>query len=66
MDVVGITEIAVMFGVDRVSVSRWQSAGKLPPTDASLPKRPLWYRNTILKWAESTGREVKEKGPFSD
>ncbi len=65
LDVVGITEIAVMFGVDRVTVSRWHSQSKLPVTDAQLTKRPLWERQTILRWAEQSGREVLVEGPFS-
>jgi len=58
LDVVGVHEIAQMFNVNRVTVSKWKAAGKLPPPDAELSMRPIWKRTTILRWADNTGRAV--------
>lgn len=58
LDLVGVTEIAEMFGINRVTVSKWRAAGTLPAPDAELPKRPLWLRSTIELWASKTGRRL--------
>jgi hypothetical protein len=58
LDLVGVTEIAQMFGVNRVTVSKWRAAGTLPAPDAELTRRPLWLRSTIERWAERTGRRL--------
>ncbi len=57
LDVVGVSEIAHMFNVNRVTVSKWRAAGKLPQPDAELGI-PIWRRNTILRWADDTGRAI--------
>ena len=58
LDLVGVTEIAEMFGVNRVTVGKWRAAGDLPEPDAFLPKRPLWRRSTIERWAGQVGRKL--------
>lgn len=58
LDLVGVTEIAEMFGVNRVTVGKWRHRGLLPEPDAFLPKRPLWFRDTIVAWGKTTGRRV--------
>lgn len=57
LDVVGVEQIAQMFNVNRVTVSKWRAAGKLPPPDAELGI-PIWRRSTILRWADEVGRAV--------
>jgi hypothetical protein len=71
LDLLGVTEVAEMFGVHRVTASDWlqeatkqRAAGKrvpglLPEPDGWIGKRrqPVWRRSTIVRWAERTGRE---------
>ena len=61
LDVVGVNEIAQMFNVNRVTVSKWRAAGKLPPPDAEIGVA-VWLRSTILRWADDTGRAVIQLG----
>ena len=56
LDIVGPSEIAVMLRVTRVTVSRWQREGVLPPPEAELNRGPVWQRASIVLWAEQTGR----------
>ena len=71
LDLVGVTEIAEMFGVHRVTAAKWRQdaekkrrdgtpvPGLLPEPDAWLGDRqPIWFRATIVAWAKRTGREV--------
>jgi predicted DNA-binding transcriptional regulator AlpA len=58
LDLVGVTEIAEMFGMNRVTISKWRQKGILPDPDAELTKRPLWLRSTIEQWAAKTGRKL--------
>ena len=58
LDLVGPVEIAAMFKVHEVSISRWQRDGILPAPDATLRRGPVWMRQTILDWAKETGRET--------
>jgi hypothetical protein len=60
LDVVGPAEIAVMFGVTRVTVNRWQTEHTLPDPDARLSRGPLWLRVSIVEWAEDTGRLITD------
>ncbi len=61
LDVVGVSEIADMFNVNRVTVSKWRAQNKLPPPDAELGI-PIWRRQTILRWADDVGRAVIHLG----
>ena len=60
LDIVGPVEIAEMFGVHAVSVDRWRRDGILPEPDAWLRRGPVWLRETIVEWAEWTGRVVRD------
>jgi hypothetical protein len=53
-DLVGVSEIARMFGVTRQSASRWKA--ELPEPVAELAGGPVWERATIEAWAAETGR----------
>ena len=53
---VGPGEIAQMFGVAAETVSRWQREGRLPEPDVRLLQGPVWYRTTIQRWADESGR----------
>ena len=59
LDIVGPSEIAAMLRVTRVTVSRWQREGVLPPPEAKLNRGPVWQRASIVLWAELTGRTVE-------
>ena len=58
LDVVGPGEVAAMFNVHPVTVSRWQKEGVLPEPDRALLQGPVWRRATIVAWANETGREL--------
>ncbi len=54
----GIHEIAAMFGVQRDTVDKWRSRKLLPEPDEDLHGGPVWYETTIIRWARRTGREL--------
>ncbi len=54
----GIHEIASMFGVQRDTVDKWRSRKLLPEPDETLHAGPVWWETTIIRWARSTGRET--------
>lgn len=55
-ELMGPGEVAEMFGVTSVTVSRWQSGGYLPPPDYTVKLGPLWWRGTLEQWAARVGR----------
>jgi hypothetical protein len=57
---VGPAEIADMFDVHPVTVDRWRRDGILPAPGQWLRRGPIWSYQTIVEWAESTGREISE------
>ncbi len=59
LDIVGPGEIADLFGVSKVAVTKWQRRDDFPTPDADLRIGPVWRRSTILRWAEKTGRRTK-------
>lgn len=54
----GIHEIAAMFGVQRDTVDKWRKRGIMPDPDEPLHAGPVWWETTIIQWARSTGREI--------
>ncbi|MFE5717649.1 hypothetical protein [Streptomyces erythrochromogenes] len=54
--VVGLQEVAEMFGVDQVKASQATKSaqGMLPPADYELSGSPLWLLETVLAGAEHT------------
>lgn len=54
----GIHEIAAMFGVRRDTVDKWRTRNVLPEPDEDLHAGPVWWETTIIGWARATGREV--------
>lgn len=58
----GIYEIAVMFGVHRDTVDKWRSRDILPEPDEDLHGGPVWWETTLIRWARRTGREVGGPG----
>ena len=59
LDLVAPVEIAEMFQVHTVTVDRWRRDRILPEPDAELRRGPVWLRETIVEWAEQTGRTIR-------
>lgn len=55
-DLVGLMEIAEMFGVELNTPRMWRKRGRLPEPDWMVSTTPVWYRRTIVAWAAETGR----------
>ncbi len=60
----GISEVADMFGVRRDTVDKWRTRDVLPEPDADLHAGPVWWETTLIRWARRTGREIgRPPGP---
>jgi predicted DNA-binding transcriptional regulator AlpA len=64
---VGIAEIAEMFGVARNTAWRWSKRPAFPQPAARLASGPVWHREIIEAWASDhlplqTGRPRKKSG----
>lgn len=55
-DVVGLPEIADLLEVERATVHMWHYRRVLPPPYTVVSGRPAWRLETVLGWAEATGR----------
>jgi hypothetical protein len=49
-DLIGFSEIADLFGVDKNTVSNWRRRSDFPAPVHELRMGPLWDRNQILEW----------------
>ena len=56
LDIVGLTEIADLLGVDRGTPRIWRYRGIMPEPDGWVSGYPAWRRSSIVKWARDTGR----------
>lgn len=67
---VGIPEIAQALEVAPATVSIWRQRGIFPKPAAIVSDRPAWRLETVLGWAEATGRlgrsHVPTPGPSPD
>jgi predicted DNA-binding transcriptional regulator AlpA len=62
-DLVGVAEIASMFGITRQGVDKLiRTRADFPGPDATITAGRIWRRETIEKWAKATGREIVENG----
>ena len=60
---VGIAEVAELFGVSRQAASNWRERhADFPSPTASLKSGPVWELPYILEWAEARGIPVKASG----
>ncbi len=58
---VGLTEIAEMFGVSRQRVDEIvRSDQGFPPAEVVLKSGRVWRRETIEQWAKATGRKFRK------
>ncbi len=55
-DLVDQPLIAVRLGVTRETVQKWRTREVLPEPDYPQLANPLWDWETILEWAQFTGR----------
>ena len=55
-DLVGISEVADLLGVELATVHTWRTRGVMPEPFTLVSDRPAWRLETVLGWAESTGR----------
>jgi predicted DNA-binding transcriptional regulator AlpA len=46
----GIGDIAAALGMRAQTLAQWHRRGKLPPADATVSGRPVWYAATIEPW----------------
>lgn len=55
-DLLGIQEVADLFGVDRGLVDNRRSRGAFPPADLERSGRPLWWRESLESVKSFTSR----------
>jgi prophage regulatory protein len=55
---VGVREIADMFGVSRQRASQLGSKDDFPTPTAVLASGPIWNRSDVEEWARATGRTI--------
>ena len=59
-DLVGVAEVADLFGVSRQAASNWRERhSDFPVPIASLKSGPVWELSDILAWADERGMQVK-------
>jgi predicted DNA-binding transcriptional regulator AlpA len=58
---VGINEVATIFGIDRMTFYRWQSSGYFTIEPAKVGRTPVWTRDDIEEFAER--RAPRPHGP---
>lgn len=47
-------DVARRYGIDRVTVYRWEQDGRLPPADVVIGRRRGRYLSTLREWEHST------------
>lgn len=48
-DLLGIQEVADLFGVDRGLIDNRRSRGAFPPADLERSGRPMWWRDSLAR-----------------
>lgn len=57
LNLVGVTEIAGMFGVTKQAVNSWKIRDdKFPKPVARLSMGSVWLKKDVRAWARKTGR----------
>ncbi|MFI5458037.1 MAG: helix-turn-helix transcriptional regulator [Isosphaerales bacterium] len=54
--VYSMTEVARVLSVCRRTIERERSAGRFPKPDLHIGKRPLWTKESLLRWIANGGR----------
>lgn len=58
LGIVGLKEIANLFAVPQVTVSKWRARKVLPEPDSVVSGVPVWALTSIIEFAFQTGRIV--------
>jgi prophage regulatory protein len=62
-ELVGVAEIANMFGITRQRVDQLIRQGPdFPAPDATITAGRIWRRDAIIAWAKATGRAIVGEG----
>jgi prophage regulatory protein len=62
-ELVGVAEIALMFGITRQGVDKLiRTRDDFPEPDATITAGRIWRRDAIEEWAGATGRTIVENG----
>lgn len=56
---VGLTEIAAMFGVSRQYADRLVRSDGFPDPEAVITAGRIWKRSDVEQWARATGRNLQ-------
>jgi predicted DNA-binding transcriptional regulator AlpA len=56
---VGLTEIAAMFGVSRQYADRLARSDGFPQPEAVITAGRIWRREDIERWAQRSGRNLQ-------
>lgn len=59
-DLVGLAEIAELFGVERQYVFRWAKRRDFPQPVIRLRMGPIWRRSEIEDWSRAVRRPIVE------
>ncbi len=51
----GLDDLTALTGASRRTFERERSAGRLPPPDKKIGKRPFWLPSTIRRWIGEGG-----------
>lgn len=52
----GIAEIAHLLEVKPGTVAQWRQRHIFPHPELTVNRLPAWWADTIIEWAEATGR----------
>ena len=55
-ELLGPAEVAALLNVKRSTVMVWVRRGVAPSPKTTIDGRPVWNKDTIVRWARSTGR----------
>ena len=56
--VYSLAEVARVLSVCRRTIERERSAGRFPQPDLHIGKRPLWTKESLVRWIANGGRHA--------
>ncbi len=54
--ILDVPAVADLLGVKVDTVWKWRQRKVTPPEDGTVSGQPWWWEDTLLGWAEATGR----------
>lgn len=60
-DLVGLTEIALRFGVSRQRVEQLSRSGTFPAVHTRVGRVRVWRWSDVEAWAKSRGRDINRR-----